>query len=265
MSVSVQLNFIRFAIHCSLLQKRCLPILLSLSLVKFEVATINDANFYGTLAEVKILYIWEKVLGRSCEEIFAMSYSRSLTRNFRVTFKLTTSIEVSSIYPEPTFEFRRAKPGASNEEFDTLTCKFLGYNTVKPAEIGQLTRITVKTNDFSVAPELIISWLAKFGSVSAIHNFEKNSLGIRTDIFETETVLRKHVPEYLPIGGRKLLVSYPGIPRICNNCYEPGHVKRACRSKGIEWVQKVREMRDSGEFTDEMFGGWIGIIASQAN
>jgi hypothetical protein len=40
------------------------------SLVKFEVVSINNAPFYGTLAEIEILHIWEKVLGRCRSEIY---------------------------------------------------------------------------------------------------------------------------------------------------------------------------------------------------
>ncbi len=152
-------------------------------------------------------------------------------------------------------------PNAKDEDdVDILTCRFLGYNNVKLAEIGQLTRITVCTNDFSVEPDQVISWLMKFGSVSANFDYEKNSLGIRTDVLETEIVLRKHIPEYLPIGGRKIVVSYPGIPKVCNNCYLTGHMKRSCKAKRVEWVEKVKELRDSKDFEDDLFGGWIAIL-----
>jgi hypothetical protein len=232
------------------------------SLVKFEVEKINDSPFYGTLSEIEIVYIWEKILGRSRDEIFAMTYNRSLTRNFRVTFKLTSQIETSSIYPEPTFVFQRKRQD-SEVDFDTQACKIIGYSTVKPAEIGQLTRITVKTNEFTVDVKQIVPWLAKFGSVSSNYDFEKNSMGIRTDIFETEIVLKKHVPEFLPIAGRKVLVHYPGIPRGCNNCYQLGHLKRNCRSKKIDWIDRVAELLNSGEFEEELFEGWIPILAQR--
>jgi hypothetical protein len=231
------------------------------SIFKFEVVSINDAKYYGVLSEPEIIHIWEKLLGRSREEIYAMTYSRSLTRNFRVTFKLHASVEPSELFPEPTFEHVRPKPGATREdEVDVLVCRIIGHGAVKPAELGQLTRVTVKTNEFTVTPDQIVEWLVKFGSVSSIRDYERNTLGIRTDLFETELVLKRHIPEYLPIAGRKVVVSYPGIPKVCNNCYEPGHMKRACRAKRVEWIDKVKEFRDSEEITDEMLGDWVAII-----
>jgi hypothetical protein len=234
------------------------------SLVKFEVVTINGSPFYGSLAEVEIIHIWEKVLGRDRAEIYAMSYNRSLTRNFKVTIKLTTTQDAAAIYPEPNFEYHRKKPNAeSDEDFDVLALRFLGWSAVKPAEIGQFTRISVKTNDFSVEPAEIIPWLSKFGSVNAISDYEKNSMGIRSDIFETEILLQRHIPEYLPIAGRKLTVYYPGIPKSCNNCYGTGHLKRNCKQKKKDWLKRVEELRASGDFEDAMFGGWISILENR--
>ncbi len=132
---------------------------------------------------------------------------------------------------------------------------------MKPAEIGQLTRVTVRTNDFAVDPSEILPWLAKFGSVNNANNdFEKNSVGLRTDVFETTLLLKKHIPEFLPIAGRKLQVFYPGIPKACNNCYQVGHMKRNCKAKKREWIDRVDEIRRSGEFEDELFGGWVSIL-----
>jgi hypothetical protein len=230
------------------------------AVIKFEVTGINDKQFFGTLSEPEILYIWEKILGRDKHEIFGMSYSRSLTRNFRVTFKLTVpDISPVDIYPEPIFPYQRARQD-NEEEVDVLTCKFVGYLNARPAELGRLTRITIKTQDFAVDFKEIVAWLSKFGSVSANHDFERNSLGIRTDVLETEIVLAKHVPEYLPIAGRKVLVNYPGMPRACNNCYLVGHLKRNCKGKKKDWLDRVKDLRDSGDFEDSMFGGWIAIL-----
>ena len=206
-----------------------------------------------------MLHIWESVLKRSKDEIYAMSYKRSLTRNFRVTFKLPSQIEAAEIFPEPVFDYPRVN-AEDPSKTDAITCRFVGYSNVKPAEIGQLTRITAVTNDFAVEPEQITRWLSKFQSVSSNYEFERNSIGIRSDVLETEIVLQKHIPEYLPVAGRKVQISYPGIPRACNNCYQLGHMRRNCKASKREWIERVAEMRSTGEFEDELFGGWIAIL-----
>ena len=232
------------------------------TLFKFEVTGINDKPFYGSLAECEILLIWEKTLGRSREEIYAMSYNRSLTRNFKVTIKLNLDIIPSEVYPEPTFIFyRKSSPDANDDdEGDAIHCKIIGYDNAKPVELGQVTRITARTNDFTVTPDEINAWLSKYGVVAKTYDYMRNSLGLRSDIFETEIRLARHIPEFLPIAGRKVQISYPGIPKACNNCFGTGHMKRNCKSKKVEWITRVAELRKTGEFVDSMFGGWISIL-----
>jgi hypothetical protein len=234
------------------------------SLFRFEVIGQNDKRFYGSLSECEILLIWEKVLGRGRDEIFAMSYNRSLTRNFKVTIKLNSVLVPKEVYPESNFVYyRKAAPDAPEEEDVAIHCKILGYEDERPVELGKLHRITAKTNDFVVKPAEIQAWLAKFGTVSSKFDYVRNSMGLRSDIFETEIALNSHVPEYLPIAGRKVQIYYPGIPRSCNNCYQEGHVKRNCKSKKIDWLQRVIQIRQSGKFEDELFGGWIALIERQ--
>jgi len=224
--------------------------------ITVEVTALNGNEYFGELSELELLYIWENTFKRKKAEIMFMSTKRSLNRSFRASFVLDKVVELRDFYPEATFEFLREIRGG----VDKISCRLVGYSKVKPAEIGSLTRITVSTNDFTVKPADIVQWLSCFGSVSSSYDFEKNSLGIRTDVFETEIVLRIHIPEFLPIGGRKVQVYYPGIPKACIKCFEFGHMKRNCKGVKVEWVERVAQLRATGAFKDEMFGSWIGVL-----
>jgi len=225
--------------------------------VVIEAVGINEEVFYGSLSEEELLFIWEKILARNRAEIFGMSYKRSLKRNFRATFILTHKCELSEIYPRSSFSHKRKKDGAPD---DLIHCNIIGFNQVKPAELGSLTKITATTNDFTVLPAEILPWLAMFGTVGSKYDYVKNSLGIRTDVIETEIKLNKHIPEFLPAGGRKIQVEYPGIPKMCIRCYKTGHLRRNCRSPKVEWIDRVAAMRATKEFPDNMFGNWINVL-----
>jgi len=75
--------------------------------------------------------------------------------------------------------------------------------------------------------------LYKFGVVSPNVRFVPNEAGCNTDIVEADIIFKRHIPEYLPIVGQKVIVNYPGIPKICNKCYKMGHTKRNCRSNQV--------------------------------
>lgn len=228
---------------------------------------INDELYYGNLSEPELVFIWEKIFMRSMDEVFGMTQKRSIKRNFRATFTLTHKISASNIYPRENFVFRRRHIDAKSEDdYDSIHCTIVGFNTPLPAEIGTVTRITATTCDFTVDPKTeILPWLACFGAVGTKYDYVRNSVGVRTDVIETEIRLAKHIPEYLPIAGRKIQISYPGIPRMCIKCFGEGHLKRNCRNKKMDWIDKVAEFRATGQYTDAMFGKWISILDQARN
>jgi len=195
------------------------------------------------------------------DEVFGMSQKRGLNRYFRCTFTLNSIVSQQEIHREECFVFRRRTPDAkSDDDYDSIHCRLIVKNKPKSAEIGNIVRVTATTNEFTVSPEEIGKWLAKYGSVSSNYDYVKNSVGIRTDILEVDLVLRKHIPEFLPVAGSKIQVGYPGIPRACIRCYKLGHMKRNCKGMKMEWIERVAELRKSGEFEDELFGKWIQIL-----
>lgn len=236
------------------------------SRVIIETYGINDGKFFGTLSDEELIFVWEKVLGRSTSEIFGMKTKRSIDRHFRAIFVLNTRLEIGQITQKEVFVYRRKKSDAKTEEdFDNIHCRLIGFDKVRPAEIGQLVRVTASTVDFTICPKDIIDWLAKFGSVNSNFEYVKNSVGIRSDVIETEIKLKTQIPEYLPVAGKKVLINYPGIKRMCINCYRAGHMKRNCKARRVEWIAKVEEMRKSGLYEDKLFGEWAEILDSAAD
>jgi len=227
--------------------------------VTIEVFGLNDKEFFGSLSEAELVFIWEKIFKRNIEEVFGMSQKRGLNRYFRGTFTLNST--VSQVYPQECFVFRRKTPDAkSDDDYDSIHCRIIMKNKPASAELGNIVRVTATTNEFSVSPDDIGKWLSKFGSVSSNYDYVKNSVGIRTDVLEVDLLLRKHIPEFLPAAGTKIQINYPGIPKACIRCYKLGHMKRNCKSQKMEWIDRVAEIRKSGEFADELFGAWIQIL-----
>jgi hypothetical protein len=100
--------------------------------------------------------------------------------------------------------------------------------------------------------------MSTFGYAS---NPDHKLTAYKTDIFEVEVLLRKHIEEYLPIYGQKATISYPGIPKQCNRCYVVGHLRRECRNKKQEWIAYVVNLVESNELIKiEMVGSWQNAI-----
>jgi len=111
----------------------------------------------------------------------------------------------------------------------------------------------------------VINWLKLYGTVQPQFGFTINpNTGLKTDVLETEIVLKRHVEEYLPIHGQKCLVSYPGIPRQCNRCYKVGHMRRECNNIKREWIEYVKDLVEGGVAV-EYIGSWSKAIERHEN
>lgn len=231
------------------------------SLVTVEVNTINDKPFFGEVTEDEILYIWIQVFGKLKDELFGFNTSRSLDRHQRIGFKLKKPTLPEEVFKDPIFSFDRYLDDGICE---TISGRILGHGVPKPAEIGQLVRVTAKTN-FKVDIPHVCAWLKFYGKVSAHAQFVANTVGLMTDIVETEILLQSHIPEYLPIYGQKVLINYPGIPRVCNNCYSTGHLKRNCKAPRVPWLDYVESLIQGGNFDIELFGTWNKLIQRLKN
>lgn len=226
------------------------------SLVTVEINSINGKPFYGEVSEDEVLYIWIQVFKKQKDDLFGFTTSRSLDRHQRIGFKLNKPTSPDEVFPEAIFSFERYLDDGLCE---VISGRILSHGIPKPAEIGQLTKVTAKTN-FKVDIPHVLAWLRKFGNVSYTARFIPNSVGLNTDVIETEITLQDHIPEYLPIYGQKVLINYPGIPKVCNNCYKTGHLKRNCKSVRVSWLEHVEFMLNSGTFEAELFGSWSDLI-----
>ena len=231
-------------------------------LVKIELETINNKPFLGQVSDDELIYIWVQVFKQRKDDLYGVISTKSLTRNVRATYKLKAPKKLQDICDGPDFGYEKFLDDGSSE---VITGRIIGYDSVKPAELGELTKVTVKTN-FGVESTGVLNWLKLYGTVASQHEFRTNeSTGLKTDIFETEIVLRKHIEEYLPMYGQKTQVHYSGIPRMCNHCYTTGHLRRDCNNKKKDWIVYVIELIEDGGIKKEYVGSWKNAIARWRN
>lgn len=77
-----------------------------------------------------------------------------------------------------------------------------------------------------------------------------------TDHYIATIRLNSLIPEYLPIYGKKARIYYHGIPKLCNNCYQLGHLKVICQNETKTWKQYIETLKNSG-VPESFFGSWI--------
>jgi len=226
--------------------------------VKIELVSINGKPFFGQISEEEILYIWLTVFEKPRELLFGGISSKSLTRNVRVTFKLTAPIDLFKEFPSEHFSYEKFL----GEAAEKVEGRILGY--VKIATLGQPTLIEISTN-FGVEPPGILNWLQRYGVTSSKYSFKKNDAGFYTDVFVIEVTLHRHVPEFLPMYGQKVVINYPGIPKVCVKCYRSGHMKRACNNPQRLWIDFISDLVEEENVPADYIGSWGKAIENHKN
>jgi len=201
--------------------------------VNIELVSINGNPFFGQISDQELLYIWTEVFLRKKEELFGVASTKSLTRLVRGKFKLNVPTKFSDIIKAEHFSYEKTLKDGKVEKIEGAV---LGFNKVKPIELGKRAHIHVKTN-FGVELEGVANWLRIYGSVYQIDHIVNDNTGLCTDTVEAEVVLRDHIPEFLPMYGQKAQVIYPGVLKICVNCYTFGHYRKECGNRRRNWIE----------------------------
>ncbi len=220
------------------------------TIVRIELETINGKPYFGQVSDDELVYIWVQVFHRKLDDLFGVTSTRTLTRNVRGTYKLKRPIKLEE-FESGSFSYEKFLDDGSQE---VITGKILGYGAQKPAEVGDLIKVTVKTN-LLVEPSGILNWMKLYGVVTGGEYQTNRITGLKTDVFEVDLVLKRHIGEYLPIYGQKAQISYPGIPRQCNRCYRTGHLRRDCQNTKVDWIAYIIELLENG-LDETLIGSW---------
>jgi hypothetical protein len=62
--------------------------------------------------------------------------------------------------------------------------------------------------------------------------------------YNVKIKLNRDVPELLTFLGKRIKIVYPGITRLCSNCFGP-HSKTKCQSKKMSWPDYIAWLRMS--------------------
>jgi len=103
--------------------------------------------------------------------------------------------------------------------------------------------------------------LRQFGSFKSELRATLDEDEIETEDLEIDIKLTDHIPELLPIYGKRVNVWYPGIPKQCNKCFDFNHVYKECTKEKVPWLDYVAKVLRTGVFKEKLFGTWIETLS----
>lgn len=121
----------------------------------------------------------------------------------------------------------------------------------------------------------LVKWLEYYGSTYGVieeesieivdenpEAGEETVLKIGNGILTVKMKIEQHIPQFLPINGRKVKVYYRGIPKLCTKCFEEGHFRQDCANATTTWLEYVSNFIETHDHFDEsLFGKWKKIAS----
>jgi hypothetical protein len=80
--------------------------------------------------------------------------------------------------------------------------------------------------------------------------------GLTNGTYVALVKLKFHIPEFLPMWGKKVRIYYHGIPFFCVSCYQIGHNRSECPNKLISWKDYINFLLGTG-IDSTFFGSWL--------
>ena len=83
--------------------------------------------------------------------------------------------------------------------------------------------------------------------------------------FKVKMRILEHIPQYLPVNGRKVKIYYKGIAKLCTNCYDSGHLKHNCSNQRITWIDYVKSFMDTNpDVPALLYGRWLALLGAKS-
>ncbi len=172
-----------------------------------------------------------------------------------IVFKLKTAINVDELYHIQHFNFIRKSTRQGRAHVDTIGCTIRGLrnpnrmhnNANGPSEqqVDDGTRkIKIEGCEYRIPKATLFEFLSYFGEINSdivevlfydgVAHSDESSTN-RTGTYMVKIRLSKDIPQLLPILGKRIKIYFPGIQRLCSNCFGQ-HPKSACKSKRVVWT-----------------------------
>ena len=241
-------------------------------MLEVEIQTINGEPFRGSITHLEAKRkIYKEVLG--CP----YSNFRGIRTGFKncptATFMLKKAVNIDDMASFQNFFFeRRYMKADGSEGVDRLDCKLRGVRTVEGGEASasysdEWTRVVkVEGCDYRVSKDMILEWLEMYGEVLTdlvedVFEDDEDSEGDNsTGIYSVKMKLKRNIPQFLPIDGRRIKIYYQNINKLCTSCFGEHH-RRNCKSEKVKWINYVEEFINSNpQINKEMYGKWITIV-----
>jgi hypothetical protein len=134
--------------------------------------------------------------------------------------------------------------------------------------------VKVEGAEYQVPPATIKKWLLQYGDMMTdlseeLEELEASSeeeaelysgVEMPTGVYSVQMLIRKPIPQFLPIDGKRIKIYHRGIKKMCQNCFGSGHYRSTCPRERVDWMAYIDYFILESGFEEEMFGKWTNRV-----
>jgi len=136
---------------------------------------------------------------------------------------------------------------------------------------SRYTWVKIEGAEYQVPPAMIKKWLLQYGDLMTDLSEELEELEVSSDeekelytgtemptgVYSVQMLIKKPIPQFLPMDGKRIKVYHRGIKRMCQNCFCSGHYRVNCMEERVDWMAYIDYFILESGFDEEMFGKWV--------
>ena len=239
-----------------------------------DVLKKNGDDFKGTIKHqdaIKLIFV--SALGFKPQE-FAGAIP-GYRGNPTVLFKTKEIFNIDERFANLTrFSFVKRVKEDSGERTDTYDCSIRGVREKDGQRNDPYTWIKVEGADYQLEASTIKKWLAQYGNAMSDLTEDKADLELSseeeemyqgveltTGTYSVKMLLRRPIPQFLPMDGKKIRIFHKGIAKLCSRCYRKGHLRSDCPNKSDDWLTYVDRYMINEDLDETFYGKWVNRIA----
>jgi len=222
-----------------------------------DVMKRNGQDFKGTLKRAEaFLSIFIGALGFPKEEFDGaiLGFKGNPTVMFKTKSKFNIDERFAGL---ATFNYsKNVKTETGEVQTHTYECSIRGVRV--PGEgaaraNSRYTWVKIEGAEYQVPPAMIKKWLLQYGDLMTDLSEELEELEVSSDeekelytgtemptgVYSVQMLIKKPIPQFLPMDGKRIKVYHRGIKRICQNCFCSGHYRVNCSQERVDWMAYV--------------------------
>ena len=240
-----------------------------------EVLQIDGRDFIGTITPTEARRkIFEEMLG--LDQDILTGITLGFNRGRIITYKLKQQLDIDQLYRKEFFDFQRTK----GKEVMKILCKIRGLKDPSRRS-DQATRPVRQPHDqyaddgtrivriigceYRLLESEILDWLSLYGEVISeiteepYEDEDEQEAGeklppIGNGTYQVKMRMKRDMPNWVPMYGRKVCLSYRGIKKQCNSCFGP-HLRKFCMNEKMSLEEYADKFRLRNKYVPEQFYG----------